>query len=504
VPDQFNAFVHGPRALLEPTADGPLDGLPFGVKDVIDVAGLPTGLGLPGAPRVATASNPAVEQLLAAGAICVGKTTTNQLAFGLSGTDTATPAPSNPRHPDRVPGGSSSGSAAAVAGGLVPFALATDFAGSVRVPASYCGVVGFRPTWGVVSTEGVSPLAPRFDTVGWFARDAATAALVGDVLLPPTPVGAPASCAVVVLEEALAVLGEPAGEALLDHARAIAERLGVPLRRHVWGTDLALVGRAFRARQLVDVAATPRDADLVERSLPQVAARFEQAAQTAVDDDLDDHVSDRLDRLRTLLGGGAVLVLPAAAGPAPLRTALTEPAYEGHRGTTIALNAVAGLLGSPCLVLPTPGSDVGTALVSAPGTDRELLHALSDEGALSDGEGLFDGPVPVRRSGDRDELLAAFYRYEQALVSGDRGVLNASFSAQAPCIRFAPEGEAFDRQEIARLRGLRPPGGTARELTYVSLDVLGPGTGIAATRFVRVATGVRGHQTQTWSRTDDG
>ena len=167
--------------------DGPLRGLTFAVKDVFDIAGHRTGNGNPvwletHPPADATAS--AVERLLAAGAGMVGKTQTDELAYSLNGENVHYGTPVNPRAPGRIPGGSSSGSAVAVAGGLVDFALGTDCGGSVRLPASYCGIYGIRTTHGLVPADGVVDLAKSFDTVGWFARDAAMMLRVGEVLLP--------------------------------------------------------------------------------------------------------------------------------------------------------------------------------------------------------------------------------------------------------------------------------------------------------------------------------
>ena len=122
--------------------------------------------------------------LLDAGATLVGKTIMDELAFSLNGENIHYGTPINPAAPDRIPGGSSSGSASATAGRLVDFALGTDTSGSVRVPASYCGLFGIRTTHGAISTEGVVPLAPSFDTVGWFAREADLLYRIGEVLLP--------------------------------------------------------------------------------------------------------------------------------------------------------------------------------------------------------------------------------------------------------------------------------------------------------------------------------
>ena len=167
---------------------GRLSSLTFAVKDTLDVRGARTGAGSPlwlaTHPSAAKKSGSAGDALARAGAVFVGKTQMDELAWALQGENAHYGTPVNPAAPCRIPGGSSSGSAAAVAAGFCDLALGTDTAGSVRVPASYCGVFGFRPTHGAVSMFGCVPLAPSFDTLGWFARDAATLQRGGDALLP--------------------------------------------------------------------------------------------------------------------------------------------------------------------------------------------------------------------------------------------------------------------------------------------------------------------------------
>jgi amidase len=166
---------------------GPLAGLRFAVKDLYDVAGEVTSYGNPDWARshgVAASTAPVVLALLEAGARLVGKTKTVELAFGLTGENVWHGTPINPNAPDRFPGGSSCGSAAAVAAGEVDFAMGSDTGGSVRIPASYCGVFGFRPSWGAISLAGCCALGPSFDTPGWFAANAAVLARVGGEILP--------------------------------------------------------------------------------------------------------------------------------------------------------------------------------------------------------------------------------------------------------------------------------------------------------------------------------
>ncbi len=153
----------------------PLWGVPFAVKDNIDVAGMPTTAACPAYAYTPSHHAAAVARLIAAGAVPVGKTNLDQFATGLNGTRTPHPVPRNPRAPGRVPGGSSSGSAVAVAAGLVPVALGTDTAGSGRVPAGLCGLVGLKPTSGAVSTRGVVPACRSLDCVSVLAHDVADA-----------------------------------------------------------------------------------------------------------------------------------------------------------------------------------------------------------------------------------------------------------------------------------------------------------------------------------------
>src|SRR6478609_10799440 len=188
--DPANAFVPGPRARLAGRPGGPLSGLTFAVKDLFDVAGVPTG----GGNHDWAKANPiperhasVVQTLLDAGADLIGKTITDEVSLGILGENAFDGTPLNSAAPGRVPGGSSSGSAAAVAAGLCDTALGTDTGGSVRVPSSFCGLYGIRPTHGRLDLTGLMPQAPSSDTAGWFARDAETFARVGSVLLGSLP-----------------------------------------------------------------------------------------------------------------------------------------------------------------------------------------------------------------------------------------------------------------------------------------------------------------------------
>ncbi|WP_312798543.1 amidase family protein, partial [Tianweitania sp.] len=171
IQDGVNAFMPNTQVIVPNSQNGPLSRLSFAVKDIYDVAGLPTGGGNPvklAESQPAKITAPSVQLLLDAGARFAGKTQTDELTFSLMGQNAHYPEPVNSAAPDRVTGGSSSGSAAAVAAGLVDFALGSDTGGSIRAPASFCGLIGLRPTHGRISLDGAMPLAPSLDTFGWF------------------------------------------------------------------------------------------------------------------------------------------------------------------------------------------------------------------------------------------------------------------------------------------------------------------------------------------------
>ena len=186
ISDDLGAFVPGQIFRIAGRAGGPLSGLTFAAKDLFDVAGHPTGGGNPDWARTHPVPERhawAVQTLLDAGADLIGKTITDEVSLGILGENPFEGTPMNPRAPGRVPGGSSAGSAAAVAAGICDIALGTDTGGSVRVPASFCGLYGIRPTHGRLDLTGMMAQAPSSDTTGWFARDAETFARVSSVML---------------------------------------------------------------------------------------------------------------------------------------------------------------------------------------------------------------------------------------------------------------------------------------------------------------------------------
>jgi amidase len=395
--DTLGAFVPGTEVRRKGAAEGPLAGLTFAAKDIFDVAGEVTGCGNPDwahthGPAAATA--PAVQALLDAGAELLGKTITDELAYSLNGQNFHYGTPTNANAPGRIPGGSSSGSASAVAGGLVDLALGSDTGGSIRVPGSYCGLYGLRPTHGRIPLEGIMPLAPSFDTIGWFARDAALLRRVGEVLFGESAAEATAPGPLLIAEDAFD-LAEPAAEELLGpQIGRLVARLGrvEPVTLGEPGGGLGAWMVRFRALQAREIWAT-HGAWIAETKPdfgPEIAERFAWV-QTISDDEAEAAKPEReafAERITALLGGGALLCLPTAPGIAP-RLDTSAEALVDHRYRTLSLTCIAGLAGLPQITLPLvqlDGCPLGLSLIGPPGSDLTLL-AFAEAFTTEPGEG---------------------------------------------------------------------------------------------------------------------
>lgn len=383
--DNVGAFVLHGRFRIDGANQGPLAGLTFAAKDIIDVAGHVTGCGNPDwlrthKPAEATAS--CIQCLLDAGASLVGKTVTEELATGLTGENVHYGTPVNSNAPGRVAGGSSSGSAAAVAAGLVDFALGSDTGGSVRSPASFCGVYGIRPSHGRISLDGVMPLSASLDVIGWFARDADLLARVGAVLLRSDG----SACSpqrLLVADDVFAALETPVRIALEGAIARVEELLG-PARRIPVARDAPVTGLdawAATARALWGAEAWQTHGDWITGVKPVfgsgVAARFvdrsavtQKAYRTALENRAA--IAGYFDEI---LADGAILALPAAPGVAPLRGG-GDSDIDPFRAANEPIGAVAGLGGLPEIVLPLAGLDgipLGLGLAAARGNDEMLL-----------------------------------------------------------------------------------------------------------------------------------
>jgi amidase len=386
--DPARSLIVGPALLAAGSERGPLRGLTFVAKDLFDVAGWRTGAGNPDwleSASPAASHADAVGALLAAGASLIGKAHSDELAFSLTGCNAHYGTPVNSAAAGRMPGGSSSGSAAAVASGITDIGLGSDTGGSIRVPASYCGVLGHRPTHGRVSLSGAVALAPTFDTAGLLTRSGTTLRSAMLTLLgvdarggdSPEPIQR-----LLVARDAVQQLDQ----ACRGPWRDCLATLDLPV------TDVVLVEEAsgidgwraaFQSLQTAQ-AWSVRGAWLDSghrRVSADVEARFRSGASVTSDTlrEAWDVRAAATVRLEQLLGPGEALVLPAACGVAPLLDT-RGPALDDVRRRNLNLTCTAGLAGAPSVALPLAMIDdlpLGVCLVALPGQDEPLLDIAS-------------------------------------------------------------------------------------------------------------------------------
>ncbi|MEQ1806830.1 MAG: amidase [Burkholderiaceae bacterium] len=381
--DTSRAFMPYPPAPVSHAASGPLSGLSFSVKDLFDVVGYPTSGGQPlwlALSGIKQRSAPTVQRLLDAGARFAGKTVTDELAFSMTGRNAHFGSPVNGAAPDRIAGGSSSGSASAVSHGLCDFALGTDTGGSVRAPANHCGLIGLRPTHARVSLQGAVDLAPSFDTCGWFARDIGTFARVADVLLGDDAAPLPAKPRLLAPTDVWALLSAPVLGALAAPRARVEAALGS-------AKPVAVVLDSFDTmywsfRYLQGREAWQSDGAFIERHQPvlgsAVAQRFAWA-RGVTDAQVAEANAFRTRfraHLNALLGSDGVLVLPTMPDVAPLASA-DEEGIESYRNQATYMLCIAGLAGLPQLSLPLAtrlGAPLGLSLLGPAGSDRSLVR----------------------------------------------------------------------------------------------------------------------------------
>jgi amidase len=395
---ESNAFVT--TFDLPPAGTGPLDGLRFAVKDTIDVAGFKTGCGNPtwrDSHPAAVVHAVCVEQLLLAGARCVGKTISDELAFSLLGENHFYGTPLNARAPDRVPGGSSSGSASAVACGLVDFALGTDTGGSIRVPASNCGIWGFRPSHGFGSVAGVNPLAPSFDTIGILAQNSDVLAKVALLLLAAAPVSSSKPTTIHLIREAFDLADPAIRQGLSQPLQQLCEIFGDAVResslqelvRDNAGHTFATWVDSFCVIQWAEIESCLGAwiANARPEFGPEIAASFQLMKQ--LDRRRVAEAVQRRERyfqsLHEFLGPHDLLCIPTTPALAPRKG---DPPRRSSSGTgyyprTLSLTSVAGMCRLPQVSLPiadTDGVPVGLSFLARHGQDSFLLQLAKNVG----------------------------------------------------------------------------------------------------------------------------
>ncbi|WP_338448561.1 amidase [Niallia oryzisoli] len=379
--DNWNAFIKK-DLILEPTGTGALDGLTFAVKDVFEIQNYKNTAGNPDWYRTHSLGKrnaPVIESFLQNGARLTGTTHTDELMYSLNGENSHYGTPLNPNAPDRIPGGSSSGSSVAAAAGIVDFAIGTDTGGSVRIPSSYCGIYGFRPTHGIVDINGVIPLAKSFDTVGWMSKDLNILLKVGEVLIDhqvPTHDSFPY---LFFEEESWNFIDEDSKNILLQ-AAAVFEEMGSVKQSLKVSTDgLSNWADLFRSIQGIEI--WKEHGTWIEKENPEfgpgIAERFKWTSTLKQEDlpSLMERQANIRQHLSTILKDNGLLVIPTSPDVAPLRNTQEEK-LEQHRTRTMQLTCMAGLSGFPQITVPFKnknGIPIGLSFIANQNQDLNLI-----------------------------------------------------------------------------------------------------------------------------------
>ncbi|XP_038878397.1 amidase 1-like isoform X1 [Benincasa hispida] len=408
----YGAFME--KFLLQPSSPSdelPLNGLTFAVKDIFDMDGHVTGFGNPEwlrTHRPANQTAPAVLTILRGGASCIGRTIMDEMAYSINGENFHYGTPQNPYALDRVPGGSSSGSAVAVGAKLVDFSLGTDTGGSIRVPASYCGILGFRPSHGAVSTSGVVPMAQSFDTVGWFARDPVVLKKVGRLLLQHPEVEHQKPTQVLIAEDCFKLSSIPSERLTQAFINSVKKLFGGHLiKQVVLGTYLVdkvpslkhfmIEGNAGHEHSIPSLAALARSMQLLQRYEfkinheewvrtynphlgPGISERVSEAMRATNENiDLCHNIKMELrEALAALLEEFGVLAIPTVPGPPPkLNTDISK--LHDFRAKAFSLLSIAGVSGFCQVSIPLGlynGLPVSISLLAKHGSDGFLLNVV--------------------------------------------------------------------------------------------------------------------------------
>lgn len=396
--DTSNAFVSTCEIL--PYQSGILDNMTFAVKDNIDVAGLKTSYGskpwvLSHPPAVGHAV--CVEQLLNAGARCIGKTISDELTCSLAGENFFYGTPINPNAPDRIPGGSSSGSAFAVACGLVDFALGTDSAGSIRVPASHCGVLGMRPTLHRISESGLLPFAPSTSTVGVFAKNLTILEKTMSVLLASEDTEQQAVKKIYLLEDAFSLADAEINQALRDYMLllgkiknieisfvTLSDIIGEPTNLSIWQKDIFSINQRVEIWNAVGA--------WMEDTQPEMSEKLKTSLETCkiFDRSTLSHALKLREKmfLKTAkwMKPNDLICFPTVPTIAPLKGELDNPEKSrAYHSRAINITAFASVAKLPEISIPVTKINnvpLGLSLVGAHRQDEFLLDAAKQ---------LFDG-----------------------------------------------------------------------------------------------------------------
>ena len=370
--DTVGALVPGSSVHIDGSSGGRLSGLTFVAKDLFDVAGHPTGNHEPAKQHAW-----AVQTLLDGGAALVGKTITDEVSLGILGENIFHGTPVNSAAPDRVPGGSSAGSAAAVAAGMCDIALGTDTGGSVRVPASFCGLYGIRPTHGRLDLSGMMPQAPSSDTTGWFARDGETFAKASTVMLEEAiPDALPDRLIVAV--DAFGFTDGKMRAALRPMIERLSKLVGSVEEEVMAPPGLSTWARAQRTLQPYEGWLTFKD--WLNETNPAMAYSVARGLAAAAIPSAEREWADMMRqearaRLNYLLAPGTVICLPTTPFPAPMK-GLSISQTDPLRMQIACLCSHGGLTGVPQVSIPGAtlnGLPIGISIIGRWGTDTQLV-----------------------------------------------------------------------------------------------------------------------------------
>jgi amidase len=390
--DPVNALV--PHTLEEPllgASEGPLAGLTFMVKDLFAIKGRKVSNGNPDFYEHATPAHdtaPVIQRLLDAGASLTGVTICDEFFYSVLGTNAHYGQPINSRAPRHVTGGSSCGSAAAVAAAMCDFALGSDTGGSIRVPASFSGLYGLRPTYGRIDMTGATPMAPSFDTIGFLAREPELFRKIGHVLLEGD--GVAGSVERVVLAQDIVVYSEAsADQALWQALDKFAGVIAKPEHVEIAGDEIEAWRKAFTTIQGFEIQSTllpfiqSHDADLG----PGIKERFEIAAQITFDEvEAARAVRARVtERLNEIVQPGTLIVLPTTPTLPPERDIPDGASFAEFRTLTMQSTCLAGHAGLPQISIPAgeaSGCPAGLSFIGWQGGDEFLLDLAVKLGSL--------------------------------------------------------------------------------------------------------------------------
>jgi amidase len=381
--DTVHALV--PHTLKEPlpgSGEGQLSGLSFMVKDLFAIKGHKVGNGNPNYYEHATPAHetaPVINRLLDAGATCTGITICDEFFYSVLGTNVHYGQPVNTRAPKHVTGGSSCGSAAAVAAALCDFALGSDTAGSIRVPASFCGLYGLRPTFGRIDTKGATTMAPSYDTIGYLAREAELARKIGLVLLEGESVAASVD-RLILAEDFFGHAEASADQALWRVLASIGPALPAPEHRTIAGEEIDEWRNAFRLIQGFEIQSTllPFIQSHAVDLGPGINERFQMAAEItfAEADAARTERAEIAKHLSALVQPGTLIVLPTTPTLPPEREIPDGASFSEFRAHTLGYTCLAGHAGLPQISIPATeaaGCPIGLSFIGWKGGDEALL-----------------------------------------------------------------------------------------------------------------------------------